>query len=335
MNVQFQGTSVSNMSDNRPRICVLGSINMDLVVRADRLPAPGQTLLGGPFATYPGGKGANQAVAAARLGGQVRMVGAVGDDEYGRRMLMTLNAEKVDTTGVRIVSEVPTGVAVITVDANGENTIVVAPGANGLVRPEDADSARETIRWADVLLMQLETPVESVARAAAIAVDERTTVVLNAAPARELGREFASAVDVLVVNQLEAAIVAAPSPGPEDMCLERLGFLGFSTAIMTLGEDGAAYVHAKRKGTTPAYEVNPVDTVGAGDAFVGSLAVRWAHHKAGAGEVNETAMVDIVSWACAAGALATTEHGAIPSLPRRDAVVELLRSASARIRVDS
>lgn len=321
------------MSDDRPRICVLGSINMDLVVRAEALPVPGQTLLGGPFAMHPGGKGANQAVAAARMGAEVRMIGAVGDDGYGQQMRATLEGEGIDVAHVRTVSDVPTGVAIITVEAGGENTIVVAPGANGLLRPEDADNAKEAIGWADVLVMQLETPVETVARAAAIAGDEGTTVVLNAAPAMELGRALAAVVDVLVVNQTEATIIAAPSPGPEDMCLERLGFLGFGSVVMTLGADGAAYMHAREKGAAPAYPVEPVDAVGAGDAFVGSMAARWAHHKIG-GQIDTVAMVDIASWACAAGALATMGHGAIPSLPRRDAVVELLRSDIGQAGVD-
>lgn len=310
------------MTDSQARVCVIGSINMDLVVRAPRLPAPGETLMGGPFSTSPGGKGANQAVAAARTGARVTMFGAVGDDTHGQALLDTLVHEGIDVSHVARRAGNSTGVALITVAGDGENTIVVAAGANATVSPEDVENAKSVIAEADALLMQLEIPLPTVQRAAEIARDADVTVILNAAPAQRLSRELLGLLDVLIVNRTEAAIVAGAPPGSEP----ELDLLGVPACVVTLGARGARYLHGRADGRVAAYPVQPLDTVGAGDAFAGTLATRWAEHKIAAG-VDHDAFRDILCWACAAGALATTKHGAIPSLPTRAEVVSLLRRA--------
>lgn len=320
---------------------MLGSINMDLVVRSPRLPAPGETLLGGPFSTSPGGKGANQAVAAARMGAEVSFIGAVGDDEHGRVMLETLKGEGIDTSRIAVREGTPTGVALITVaEGQGENTIIVAPGANATVTPGDVEAARGTIGAADVLLIQLEVPLEAVARAGEIARDLGVTVVLNAAPAMRLPAEVLASTDVLIVNETEAAVVGAeafapigPEPEPADeleALLLRAAGLGPGTTVLTAGAAGALFRCGRESaGRVPATPVSAIDTVGAGDAFCGALAVRLAEHQIGDARgagLDRMGLMDAVCWACAAGALATTKNGAIPSLPTRAEVLRLLRT---------
>lgn len=310
------------MPDSPARICVVGSIHADLTVRTPRLPGPGETLLATALETGPGGKGANQAVAAARLGAAVTMIGAVGTDAHGPALVQTLAAESIDTSHIRADLPAPTGTALITVATGGENTIVVAPGAGSLLSPAHVESCRPAIAAADVLVAQLEIPLESVIRAAEIARSVGTTVMLNAAPGRRLPMELLSLVDVLVVNRTEAALILGHSPTDDP----ELDMLGVRTAIMTLGAEGAAYSFDRRGGRVPSYRVSAIDTVGAGDAFVGTLAVRWAEHQASS-QIDHTSITDAICWACAAGALAATRPGAIPSLPRRDEVVRLLRTA--------
>jgi ribokinase len=323
---------------DRPRICVVGSINMDVVVRAPRFARPGETVLGGPVAMMPGGKGANQAVAAARMGAGVTLIGAVGEDAYGRELVGTLGAEGVDVALVSSRGGVATGVAVITVrEETGENSIVVAPGANALVSLDDVRAARAVIRDADLLLVQLETPLETVIAAAELARELGTTVMLNAAPAppRGLPPELLANVDILLVNETEAetiaAVLMAPLPltsdAAEDGCgalLRRLAGTGVDVVVMTMGDRGAAYVQRQQAGRAAAFSVEPVDTVGAGDAFAGAFATRWAEHQAGGG-LGELGLVDVVAWACAAGALATTKRGTMAAQPRRADVARLLR----------
>jgi ribokinase len=289
------------------RVVVVGSANLDLVVTAPTLPRPGETVLGGEFTTVPGGKGANQAIAAARAGGEVRFVGAVGDDEFAQPQRNNLAAAGVDIGGLRTVPG-PSGVALIAVDQAAENLIVVAPGANAALTALSA-ADRAAIADADVLLCQLEIPVETVAEAATVARAAGTVVVLNAAPARVLPAELLSMVDVLVVNEGEAEVLAGRPAGPDDL----LGLV--PRAVMTRGARGAAY--AGRDGTrldVPAPAVDAVDTTAAGDAFTGALAVAWAEGR----PVAET-----LRWACAAGALCATRLGASSSVPIRADIDQL------------
>jgi ribokinase len=306
-------------------VCVIGSCVADLVVRAPRLPEPGETLLGGPFAVYPGGKGANQAVAAARMGAAVAFFGCIGGDDNGRMLRAALEAEGMDLGGLLVRSDVATGVGVITVGEDGENAIVQAPGANMTLTPSDLERARTAIGAADVLVLQLETPLETVERAARLARNAGTTVILNAAPVRALPAELLADVDVLVVNEVEAAAVGGSGSDDPEALVRSLSPTGIGTLVVTAGKRGAWYLRGRDEGGhVQPFEVEAVDTVGAGDAFVGALAARYAAHQAGGG-VDAMGLLDALTWAGAAGALAVTKSGAIPSLPRRADVVALLK----------
>jgi ribokinase len=295
------------------RIVVVGSANMDLVVDTPVLPRPGETVLGERFTTVPGGKGANQAIAAARAGAQCAFIGAVGQDAFGELLRANLSASGVDVARLRVVPGA-SGVALIAVDANAENFIVVAPGANSSLTRLDIQD-RVAIEGADVLLCQLETPLPTVAQAAAAAKTSGTTVVLNASPARALPAELLAAVDVLVVNQHEAAVIS----GRETGLLEALLPL-VPRVVMTLGAAGAAY--ADRSGARieiPAPRVEAVDTTAAGDAFTGALAVAWARRRP---------VAEALRWACAAGALTATRRGASTALPTAVEIDKLAGTSS-------
>lgn len=304
------------------RITVVGSLNMDLVVRAPRIPRPGETILGGEFRTAPGGKGANQAVAAARLGGQVSMVGRVGSDAFAQSLLDGLTADGVDHTFVMQDPEAATGVALIMVDDAGENTIVVASGANMRLSPADVDAAEAAIAAADVLLLQLEVPLAAVVQAARVARAHGATVILNPAPACSLPNELLSLVDVLIPNESETALLThlpVDDWAEIESAAMALRELGVDTVVLTLGKRGALLVEKGEKELIPAFEVTPVDTTAAGDAFVGGFAVALAEGRS---------LTDAVRWGNAAGALATTRLGAQPSLPARRAVEALVAQGS-------
>ncbi len=260
------------------RLTVLGSINMDLVVYADRLPASGETLLATDFQTFPGGKGANQAVAAARMGAQVHMLGKVGEDAFGKQLLANLRANGVTTEGVGR-SKAPSGTALITVDRHGHNTIMVVPGANSEVLPGDLDRWQAALTQTDGLLMQLEIPLETVIAAARLARSSGVRVILNPSPAQVLPVELLGLIDVLILNETEIGLISGEDVWSPDK-LERAGRklleLGVGWVVVTLGGDGALAVG--REGTlhAPAFEVEVVDTVAAGDAFSGALAVALA-----------------------------------------------------------
>ncbi|HGY10450.1 MAG TPA: ribokinase [Oceanithermus profundus] len=296
-------------------VLVVGSLNMDLVVAVERHPKPGETVIGGDLERFPGGKGANQAVAAARLGARVRMVGRVGLDEHGAELLRGLENEGIDALGVGRVGT-PTGVALISVDVQGQNAIVVSPGANARLQPDDLEPER--FEGAEVVVLQLETPLETVHRAAELGRAAGARVLLNAAPARELPDELLGALDVLVVNEFEAAQVAgaAEPESPEAaLALARELARRVPVVVVTLGARGLVWAGTEGEGHLPAFEVDPVDTTAAGDAFVGGLAAALA-----AGEPLERAL----DYGSAAGALAATRPGAQPSLPAADEVAGLL-----------
>lgn len=302
----------------QPTICVVGSLNMDLVVRSPHLPVPGETISGGPFATYAGGKGANQAVAAARMGGRVAMVGRVGDDSFGSELRGGLEREGIDVGHVEAVAGTSSGIALITVQQDGQNTIVIAPGANGTLTPRDIEAAEGTITGARVLVLQLETPLPVVQRAAAMARVAGVTVVLNPAPAQPLPPELLSLVDYLVPNQSEAALLSGLVADTEENALRAAQLLrdkGIGTVVLTLGDQGALLVGASGGELIVPHEVTPVDATAAGDAFVGAFAVALAE-----GHDAATAL----RWGNAAGAIAVTAVGAQPSLPTRAAVEALL-----------
>ena len=303
-----------------PKVCVVGSVNMDIVVRCPRLPRPGETLLGSSYKAFPGGKGANQAVAAARLGARVTLVGAVGDDAHGRELFKTLEGEAIDLSHLFVRSGRASGLAMITVAEGGENTIIVAPGANATLTADEVSLARVAIETSDVLLMQLETPTSAVLAAAKIAADAGKPVILNAAPARAIPPELARLVSVLVVNRTEAGILGGldPSVEPSRLAL-RLADAGPTAVGLTLGSQGAVGAHRNRPKRGGGFSVQGVDSVGA--AF-GWPAVHAAFR---AKSPDEFALLDLaLAMASAAGALATTKAGAIPSLPHKGEVDALV-----------
>ena len=295
-------------------ITVVGSLNQDIVARVPRHPRPGETVLGSEHFVAAGGKGANQAVAAARLGRPVAMVGRVGDDDAGRTLLSGLVADGVDVSGVQVDSEVGTGLALITLDDDAENTIVVSPGANGRVGASDVDAAADQVRNATVLLVQLEIPMDAVVRATELATG---TVVLNPAPARPLPDEVLANVDVLVPNRSELAALAgcAEPTTPAEAAAAAAILLGPPAIVVTLGADGALVFAGEGEAiAVPAPRINPVDTVGAGDAFCGALADAL---------VRGEDLVAAARWAVNAGAVAATRRGAQPSLPTVAEIVAL------------
>ena len=290
------------MADTSPRIVVAGSANMDLVGLAARLPLPGETVLGDDFVMTPGGKGANQAIAAARAGGTCALLGAIGSDAFGVTIKARLNASGVDTENVR-TSYGSSGVAVIMVDRAGENSIIVSPGANnsfaGLSAAETA-----VIAESDVLLCQQEIPADTVVAAAQAARAGGTLVILNAAPARELPQELLDVVDLLVVNEGEATAITGTTE-PDLPALLAL----VPRVVLTLGGAGSWYADREgRDERIPAYRVDVADSTAAGDAFTGALAVAW-------GEGRD--LVEAVRWANAAGAACVRKVGASNSLPSR------------------
>ncbi len=306
------------------RVAVVGSMNMDLVVQTPQFPKPGETVIGNDLLTIPGGKGANQAVAAARLGANVAMIGRVGDDLFGQQLRDNLAADQIDLRHVRVTPDTASGVALIVVDKSGQNSIVVSSGANARLSVADVDSAAETITTADVLVLQLEIPLEAVTRAAQLAQQSKVQVILNPAPAQKLPADLLKLVDILVPNESETAtITGLPSGSLEEIesAAADLMAAGVGSVILTLGEKGAFLAQEGKTRHMPAFIVERVvDTTAAGDAFVGGLATAIGEGKS---------ILEAVSWGNAAGSLAVTRAGAQPSLPIRDEVKMLLGQTTA------
>ncbi len=260
------------------KLVVIGSSNMDLVVSTEHFPLPGQTVMGKKFMTNFGGKGANQAVAASLLGGDVIFICKVGNDNYGREMIEKFQKDGIDTQYVTTTDQAATGIAVITVDANGENTIVVASGANGLLKSEDIRNAEPAISQADVLLMQLETPVEPLCTAARIAHEKGKYVILNPAPAPKapLPSDLLRHIDLIIPNETEATSITGVEISDlqsAERALEALKKLGAKDAMITLGEKGVLANDDGKVKLFPACKVQAIDTTAAGDTFCGALSV--------------------------------------------------------------
>jgi ribokinase len=298
---------------HRPvEVAVVGSANIDLVVPVAVLPRPGQTVLGGDHLRASGGKGANQAVAAARLGRRSALVGRVGDDDFGRQVLHSLTGAGVDTSATEVTAGVPTGLALITVDRTGENTIAVSSGANARLTADDVAAAAPVLAAARVLLVQLEVAIDTVAAAVATAAG---AVILNPAPAASLPAEVLEHVDVLVPNRSELAVLTGHK---EPRSLEEAAHMTRSlpagiAVVVTLGADGALVVEDGQVEHVPAISVAAVDATGAGDAFCGALAD---------GLARELDLVAATRWAVRVAGLATTRWGAQPSMPSREEVEE-------------
>lgn len=303
-------------------ITVVGSINMDLVTRVAAFPRPGETVSGTDLETIAGGKGANQAIAAARAGGRVQFVGAVGDDRFGPVLKRGLRAENIDVRRVRVEPRAATGVALITIGPGGENQIVVSPGANRLVTPRRVDEAEPLIARSRLLLLQREVPPATVTRALTVAQRRGVLAVLNPAPAAALSRQLLSRVGILVVNETEAdLILGETSTPPRRAVLELAGRTGGQTAILTRGGRGAWVMAPELRSPTrvPAFKVKVVDTTGAGDTFVGALAAR---------HLDGDDLLEAVRFATAAAALSVSRLGATPSIPTRNRIERFRRRAT-------
>ena len=297
------------MEQNRPKIVVVGSSNMDLVIKSPRIPVKGETILGGDFIMTPGGKGANQAVAAAKLGAEVYFVAKLGDDIFGRQSLSNFQKVGIHTEYVVQTKEAPSGVALITVDDAGDNVIVVAPGANLKLSPADVKRAESDIASCGAVVAQLEVPLETIEFAAKMANDLKVPFVLDPAPARELGPELLRLVDVLTPNETEAQILTGIEVTDEESAraasmnlLER----GIKAVILTLGGKGFLLADNEETRYVSAQKVDAVDSTAAGDAFTGSLAVGIAENKA---------LLDAALFANYVAALSVTKMGAQSSMP--------------------
>lgn len=298
------------------KIVVIGSTNTDMVIKTSHLPLPGETILGGEFLMNPGGKGANQAVAASRLGGDVAFISKTGNDIFGEQSVENLRREGVNTENIVVDPENPSGVALITVDSRAENCIVVAPGSNMTLKPDDIDKAIKQIEMADIVLLQLEIPIETVEYAAQIAFRNEKRVILNPAPAQKLSDSILKTIYILTPNETEAEILTGVKVTNTDTAKKAAQILlkkSVEIVIITMGANGA-FVHTNSLSELiPAPEVKAVDTTAAGDTFNGALAVA----------VSEGFNIrEAVQFANKAASIAVTRLGAQTSTPYRSEVGE-------------
>lgn len=297
------------------RILVIGSSNTDMVVSTSRFPKPGETILGGQFYTFPGGKGANQAVAAARLGGDVTFIYKTGNDIFGKQATDGFIMENINVSYAGVDANTSSGVAVITVDEGGENNIVVAPGANNTLNKEDITGATMAFNETSIVLMQLEIPVETVMHAAQVAAQFNTRTILNPAPAQSLPGELFQYLFAITPNETEAEILTGIEVKDEStasQAAESLLKKGVENVLITLGDKGAYFKNRKESFLIGAEKVNAVDTTAAGDVFNGALAVALA---------EERLWADAVAFACKAATISVTRMGAQTSAPYRTEVV--------------
>lgn len=318
---------ISAQKDNQgSRIVVLGSLNIDLVQRVPRMPVAGETLTGSDLQTYAGGKGANQACAAALLGGRVAMAGMVGRDVFSDRLLAELKTSRVDTKWVG-TADASSGTAVIFVMPNGENSIVISPGANAEVTPEFALRAVEELQASDFLLCQLETPIESVTAAMKAAHRKGVTTILDPAPAHGLPEELFRATSILTPNQTEAGFLTCSTVAIETMdqaanAARQLQRRGTPVVIVKMGAAGCLVADGTQLAEVPGFAVQAVDTTAAGDTFNGALAV---------GSAEGMNLMDATRFANAAAALSVTKAGAIASIPSRTAVDQFLKTGAPQV----
>lgn len=300
-------------------VVILGSINMDLVVKTPRFPQPGETLTGHTFFTAPGGKGANQAVAAGKLGVPVKMVGRVGKDVFGETLLESLAENGVDTSAVVKDGEKPSGTAVIFVDDNAENEIIIVAGANGAVGKADLERLDVVLQAGAQLLLQLEVPMDTVVAAAKMAHEKGATVIFDPAPVRELPEEIYANIDVITPNETEASALVGFEVNDEDSAAKAAKALqdrGVGQVVIKMGGKGAYWHDGQNGQFIKAHIVNAVDTVAAGDAFNGAMA---------AGLAEGLPMKEALRWGMAGGAISTTRSGAQPSLANRDELLAMLK----------
>lgn len=308
---------------HQPKVTVVGSANVDLVIRAERMPNSGETLIGDAFDIFTGGKGFNQATAAARLGAQVTLIGRIGDDPFAEILRSAIESEHIDNRFVTTDAESGTGIATIVVEPDGDNSIIVVPRANMRLTSEDIADAADSIAEADVLLLQLETPIEASQTAINIAKANDTIVILDPAPARPLPPSLLAEVDILTPNATEAALLSGHTVNTSEDAFVTAETLqtqiatdSHAAVVLTLGEQGVLLCTSAQSTHIPAILVDAVDTTGAGDAFSGALATALA---------NGDELSEAVKFAVAAGAAAATVLGATPSMPTREKI-EAIRS---------
>ena len=295
------------------KICVVGSLNMDLVATGQRIPVVGETVLGETFSQVPGGKGANQAAAMGRLQGHVAMIGKVGEDAFGQALIQALAEAQVETKDVT-KAPTSTGIALITVQADGDNAIVVVPGANAQLRPADIDAAKAAIEESEIVITQLETPLDTVTYALKLAKEQGKVTILNPAPAVPLADELIQNVDYLTPNETELAILSGmPTESQEELEAAAKAMMekGVKVLIVTLGSKGCLVIDENGTRQFPAFKVKAVDTTAAGDSFNGGVAVALAEGKS---------LEDAISFATKVGALTVQKAGAQSSLPTREEV---------------
>ena len=298
-------------SDSFPLIVVIGSANTDMVIKTSHLPAPGETIIGGNFYMGGGGKGANQAVAASRLGARVSLVCKTGNDVFGRNAREQFEREGIDTGYILYDGDTPSGVAMIIVDEQGENAIVVAPGANTLLKPADLANASGLIQSAGILLTQLEIPLATIEYLAQMTDEKKIPLILNPAPACELPEELLRKVAVITPNRKEAEMISGINIENVDDAKQAASAIknkGVATVVITLGNEGALLFHEDTYALIPALPVTAIDTTAAGDVFNGALAVALSENKT---------MFDAVCFACKAAAISVTKPGAQASAPFR------------------
>ncbi len=300
-------------------VVVLGSISMDLTTYVPRLPVPGETLFGSSFITVPGGKGFNQAVAAGRLGAATHFIGRIGDDAFGAGVMDLVAEEPVDISGILVDPNSGTGLAVISVDEQAENAIIVISGANMVHDASEVARCREALQTAKVLMLQMESPLETSLAAARAARELGAAVIFDPAPAKPLPREAYQLCNVMTPNELETEVLVGFRPTNKDEAAKAADILlerGVETAVIKLGSQGVYYQSATESGFVEPFTVKSIDTVAAGDAFNGGLAVALSEGKP---------LAEAIRWGAAAGALATTKPGASSSMPTRTELETLLK----------
>ena len=299
---------------NQNKIVVIGSCNTDMVIKSERLPLPGETIIGGVFMMNPGGKGANQAVAAARMGGNVTFITKTGNDHFGEQSIELYRKEKINTEYILSDPVHPSGIALITVDAKGENCIVVASGANATLSLADIDKAKDEIESAEIVLMQLEIPMETVEYAAQIAHRKGVKVILNPAPAQPLSDQLLKSVHIIIPNKTEAEMLSGVKVTDWLSAVTAASAIserGVDVVVLTLGAMGALVKEGDRFFKIDAIPVTAVDTTAAGDTFCGTFCV---------GLSQGLSVVDAVRLACSASAISVTKMGAQASIPYRKEV---------------
>jgi ribokinase len=300
------------------KILVVGSSNTDMVIKTTKFPAPGETILGGDFFMNPGGKGANQAVAAKRLGGNVSFLGKIGDDIFGKQALQNLKNDGINVDPVRINKDKPSGIALITIDSKGENSIVVASGANETLLPDDIKETMSEIENSDIILLQLEIPLSTVNYIAEIASDKGKKVVLNPAPAVELSDTLLKNLYMLIPNETEAELLTEVHISDEktaEQAAQKLKAKGVKIVIITMGSEGVFVLSDEFHGIVTAPKVNAVDTTSAGDTFCGALVAKLS---------NGTSLKEALEFATTAAAICVTRMGAQMSIPFENEVIEYL-----------